>query len=452
MDSRDSIENAAPHAGSIFFILLILLTGLAIPCGAFQKDFKNDFKKVPDALVFMPENTNALLVEKSTQRIFLYSSDKEKIREVYVFPCSTGENDGIKSRAGDKKTPEGVYFFKNEYEDRYLAPIYGKKAFPTDYPNFLDKLAGRDGSAIWLHGTNKKLKPKDSNGCVAMNNSEIMQLSKYISLNSTPMVVVDKIVYTDRKSLDSEKNKICKMLKNWAASFENGDYHDYLQFYDSSYFPDMTWWQRWWKIRQKVKKNGLSFKVLKGQAGIYRSGDVFVTLFDIGLGLSEKHVELGKKEIFIRKTVQGYKIIGDTFQTLSHKPAKAENLVCRAAEKLVFKAEHAKFSFIKMVEEWLKAWSSKDMKKYAQFYSENFYSDKMNKSRWVARKKRLAHKYRQIHVTAKNIKVHKGKNKTVVSFFQVYRATGFSVKGIKRLVLVKKGNLWKIYRESWKRR
>ncbi len=448
----DNMENSVPYAGSIFFMLLVLLTGLVIPCGASQADFKNDFQKIPEALVFMPENTNAILVEKSTQRIFLYSSDKAAIHKVYGLSCSTGENDGIKSRAGDKKTPEGVYFFKNEYEDRYLAPVYGKKAFPTDYPNFLDRLAGRDGSAIWLHGTNKKLKPRDSNGCVAMNNSGILKFSKYISLNSTPMVVVDKIVYTDKKNLDAEKDEIYKMLKNWAISFENGDYHDFLQFYDSNYFPDMTWWQRWWKTREKIEKKGLSFKLLKSQAGIYRSGDVFVTLFDLGLGLSAKHVKLGKKELFIRKTPQGYKIIGDTFQTLSHKPVKAENPVCYAAEKLVFKAEHENFSFKKMVKEWLKAWSSKDMKKYADFYSKYFYSDKMNKSRWVARKKRLAHKYRQIHVTARNLKIHKGKNKTIISFFQVYRATGFSVKGIKRLVLVRKGNLWKIYRESWKRR
>ncbi len=448
----DSMENSVRYTGSILVMLLVLLTVLIIPCGASQAGFKNDLKKIPDALVFIPENTNAILVEKSTQRIFLYTSDEGTIREVYVFSCSTGENDGIKSKAGDKKTPEGIYFFKNEYEDRYLAPVYGKKAFPTDYPNFLDKLAGRDGSAIWLHGTNKKLKPRDSNGCVAMNNSEILKLSKYISLNSTPMVVVNKIAYTDRKSLDSEKNEIYKMLKNWAISFESGDYHDYLKFYDSNYFPDMTWWQKWWRTREKFKKKGIFLKLLEGQAGIYRSGDVFVTLFDLGLGLSEKHVNLGKKEIFIRKTAQGYKIIGDQFQTVFHKPVKAENLVSYAAEHLVSKAEHEKFSFRKMVKEWLKAWSSKDMKKYAQFYSENFYSDKMNKSRWVARKKRLARKYRQIHVTAKNIKIHKGKTKTIVNFFQVYRATGFSVRGIKKLVLVKKGNKWKIYRESWKRK
>ena len=448
----DSMENSVRYTGSILVMLLVLLTVLIIPCGASQAGFKNDLKKIPDALVFIPENTNAILVEKSTQRIFLYTSDEGTIREVYVFSCSTGENDGIKSKAGDKKTPEGIYFFKNEYEDRYLAPVYGKKAFPTDYPNFLDKLAGRDGSAIWLHGTNKKLKPRDSNGCVAMNNSEILKLSKYISLNSTPMVVVNKIAYTDRKSLDSEKNEIYKMLKNWAISFESGDYHDYLKFYNSNYFPDMTWWQKWWRTREKFKKKGIFLKLLEGQAGIYRSGDVFVTLFDLGLGLSEKHVNLGKKEIFIRRTAQGYKIIGDQFQTVFHKPARTENLVCYAAEKLVSKAEHEKFSFAKMVKEWLKAWSSKDMKKYAQFYSENFYSDKMNKSRWVARKKRLARKYRQIHVTAKNIKIHKGKTKTIVNFFQVYRATGFSVRGIKKLVLVKKGNKWKIYRESWKRK
>ncbi len=452
MVSMDSIEKAACYAGSIIVILLVLCIVMIIPCGASQVNQQRKIEKIPRSLVFIPDNSSAVLVEKNSQRIFLYSSDKQKMHEVFDFSCSTGANNGIKSRSGDKKTPEGVYFFKDQYEDRYLAPVYGKKAFPTDYPNFLDKRAGRDGSAIWLHGTNKKLKPRDSNGCVAMNNSEILKLSKYISLNSTPMVVVDKIVYTDRKILDSEKNGILKMLGNWVKSFENGDYHDFLSFYDSSYLPDMRWWRKWWKTREKIKTKGDSFELLKGQSGIYRSGDVFVTLFDLSLGLAAEHMEIGKKEIFIRKTEKGYKIIGDQFKTFSHKLARKKNPLCYAAGRLAAMQDHKIFSFSKMIDAWLKAWSSKDMKKYAEFYSKNFYSDKMNKSRWIARKKRLAHKYRQIHVTADNIKIYKSKKKTIVSFFQVYRATGFTATGIKKLILVKKGNLWKIYRENWKRK
>ncbi len=457
----DSVEKTARYAGSIIIILLALLTIMVIPCNSSEINHQNNSEKIPKALVLIPDRASALLVEKSSQRIFLYSSHNGKIHKVFGFACSTGEKDGVKSRAGDKKTPEGVYFFNNEYEDRYLAPVYGKKAFSTNYPNFLDRLAGRDGSAIWLHGTNKKLKPRDSNGCVAMNNGDILKFAKYIRLNSTPMIVVNKIAYTNETELESEKKDILQLIDNWMSALERGDYHDYLEFYDSNYLPDMTWWTQWWKIRKKIEEKGFHFKLLKGQSGIYRSSEAFVTLFDFGLELSSKRIQLGKREIFIKKNKAGYKIIGDPFLLVSYKTAKNHYPLCYAATMLASSAiapHNKQFSFSKFVKMWLKAWSSKDMDKYAAFYSKKFHSEGMNKQQWIARKKRLANKYKKINIIAKNIRIHKGRKKTIISFLQIYKSKGFgkskgfSAIGIKTLVLVKKGNSWKIYRESWKRR
>ena len=113
------------------------------------------------------ELKSAILVEKKSQTLFLYSAKEGHLLLEFQAACSTGEVFGRKQKSGDRKTPEGIYFLLDEYKDKYLSPIYGKKAFPTDYPNLLDKKAGRNGSAIWIHGTNKKLKPMDSNGCVA---------------------------------------------------------------------------------------------------------------------------------------------------------------------------------------------------------------------------------------------------------------------------------------------
>ncbi len=448
----DNVENTACYAGSIIIVLLAFLVGMVIPCSGSAINYENNFEKIPRSLVFIPDHTSAILVEKSSQKIFLYSSNHGKTQKIFDFSCSTGENDGIKSRAGDKKTPEGVYFFNNEYEDKYLAPVYGKKAFSTNYPNFIDRMKGRDGSAIWLHGTNKKLKPRDSNGCIAMNNTDILKFSGYIALNSTPMVVVEKILYTDKTSIESEKNKILTILDHWINALEKGDYHNYLEFYDSNYFPDMTWWQAWWKIRQKIEKKGKHFRLIRKQTGIYRSGDIFVTLFNLKLGLSSKLMELGKREIFIKKNKEKYKIIGDPFLLVSEKTAKNHNPLCYVARKLVSVNVHKKFPFAEMVKMWIRSWSSKDMDKYASFYSEKFHSNGMNKKQWVARKRRLAHKYKKINIKIKNIKIYRGREKTIVSFFQIYKSTGFSATGIKTLVLVRKGDSWKIYQESWKKK
>ncbi len=109
---------------------------------------------VPSVLLRWPCSGSpyALIVDKSEQKIFVYHHDNIFVPE-RAFHCSTGENDGPKTQKNDKKTPEGIYFFTNAYEKEALAPIYGVRAFPINYPNRIDKKEGKHGYGIWFHGT-----------------------------------------------------------------------------------------------------------------------------------------------------------------------------------------------------------------------------------------------------------------------------------------------------------
>ncbi len=59
---------------------------------------------------------------------------------------------------------------------------------------------------------------------------------------------------------------------------------------------------------------------------------------------------------------------------------------------------------VETVQQWMAAWSSKDMDKYARFYTSDFVCDGMGKTAWVKRKRQLAGKYDYILVTGKNFK------------------------------------------------
>ena len=62
-----------------------------------------------------------------------------------------------------------------------------------DYPNFSDRKFEREGNNIWLHGSDKPIKPRDSSGCIVMNNDDLEVLSQYIPLNRTPIIVAQKL-------------------------------------------------------------------------------------------------------------------------------------------------------------------------------------------------------------------------------------------------------------------
>ena len=401
------------------------------------------------SIIELPENENAILVEKKTQTLFLYSSKSDNLFALFQVPCSTGEQNGGKQKTGDKKTPEGVYFLNEEYEDKYLSPIYGEKAFSMDYPNSIDQRDGKNGSAIWIHGTNKKLEPFDSNGCIALENSNIIKLSEYVHLNSTPVIVVEEINKINRSILIKANQDITFLLDQWIKAIEIGSYGNYLSFYSPGYLPDINWWEQWLEIRKLANKPDSKLRVERDRTGIYYHDHVFVVLFDYIMMFENKKILLGKRKLFLENQNNNYKIIGDNFQSIP-KDFQSLQFPKVAAAKMLVESASKKESVMETINHWLTAWSAKDMDKYESFYAPTFYSDGMNKKKWVQRKAILAKKYDFINVLGKDFKVKLEKNTCEVTFFQEYESDTLLDQGTKKLKLVNKGGLWKIYQETWR--
>ncbi len=428
-----------------FIVLLI--------AGLFLLDFKvfaNTLGKLPESLILLPEKCNAIVVEKSSQQVFLYSNDGQ-ISNDLKFECSTGEAYGDKKRSGDKKTPEGIYFIKDTYEDKDLSPIYGKKAFPIDYPNLVDKLAGKTGNNIWLHGTNKVLKAMDSNGCVAMEDNNILALSKYIAINKTPVIIVDKLSMADQEKLAAKRKMILEWFKGWKDSINHGSYHDYLSFYDDSYLPDISWWKDWYLIRERTKKKVNNFSVILSQKGIYNQGNIYVIIFNMAVKCLKQNIDFGTRKLFVIEKNDGYKVIGDVYQEKKINKNKNPYPLVQAATYLAKNLEQGP-DIIDIIQDWAKAWNDKNMEIYSSYYAKDFYSDGLNKQKWVQRKKDLAKRYDYIKVVIKDLQVNRGKKNILVKFLQDYKSSGFSAIGIKTLIFIHEDKGWKIYHESWKKK
>ncbi|MBW2581464.1 MAG: L,D-transpeptidase family protein, partial [Deltaproteobacteria bacterium] len=95
--------------------------------------------KLPANLLISPHASphHVILVEKSSQRLFIYQFDGD-YELVATYNIATGENPGDKKVSGDKKTPEGIYFFTKAVGEQYLTSTYGVRAFPMNYPNLMD--------------------------------------------------------------------------------------------------------------------------------------------------------------------------------------------------------------------------------------------------------------------------------------------------------------------------
>ena len=108
-----------------------------------------------------------LAINKKQQRLFMFEQRSPLALKDQFF-CSTGAIEGDKLSEGDKRTPEGVYFVQRRLDSGLDYQLYGNLAFPLDYPNPVDRLKGKTGHGIWIHGRGHDLVPRETQGCMAL--------------------------------------------------------------------------------------------------------------------------------------------------------------------------------------------------------------------------------------------------------------------------------------------
>ena len=197
-------------------------------------------QKIPDCLLGfqMGPEQYVLIVEKLSQTLYVYSNYKEN--PVATFKITSGKNGGPKMTEGDMKTPEGLYYFNNTISGDALpkSDDYGEKAFTMNYPNPIDKIENRNGKGIWLHGAfdPKKLSsPFNSRGCVVLDNKDLIEISKYIYLNSTPICIYEKVRYDTIDNMIKKRDQFVNHLREWKSNWESKNIDNYISFYHKSF-------------------------------------------------------------------------------------------------------------------------------------------------------------------------------------------------------------------------
>lgn len=100
------------------------------------------------------------------------------------------------------------------------------------------------------------------------------------------------------------------------------------------------------------------------------------------------------------------------------------------------------------VEDWAKAWSSKDVKAYLSFYDKDFKTPRgMSRARWEAQRTERVGKPGQIEVRIESPETKVDGEIATVRFRQHYNSVGFDSTTTKTLELVKRNGRWKIREE-----
>ena len=300
--------------------MVLILPG---PVPAEQSLFDKPLSIVPDALVDPGEGPDryVVVVEKASQKLFFYQYRSGNLYLVRSFDCTTGENIGDKMVEGDKKTPEGFYIFNKKSLESELASIYGVLAYPMDYPNFWDIHNGKKGGGIWLHGTDRPRVPRDTNGCVALENIDLIELESFIRLYDTPIVIYDEIQEADARDLKALAAKVKDFIEKWRQAWAGKDFDAYESCYAEDFISnDGKDYRGWMDHKKRLLKKYARIKVALDDLRIFRHQGMIVASFNQDYRGGSNFVSIGYKRLFIRENKDGsFKIVAEVWHPLPPK-------------------------------------------------------------------------------------------------------------------------------------
>ena len=193
---------------------------------------------------------HVIVAEKSTHLLYLFKNNNGVPELVKTFLMASGKKAGDKIFQGDHRTPEGIYEFTQflTHEDLIKrhgkqGEIYGVGAFVMNYPNPIDRRNNKTGGGIWLHSTNDETrieKGLDSRGCLVAANKHLIEISKYIELYKTKVLVVHNLNWMNQKTWETRRAKLKEMILNWKNAWESEDLKKYIGSYHPTKFHDST--------------------------------------------------------------------------------------------------------------------------------------------------------------------------------------------------------------------
>jgi murein L,D-transpeptidase YafK len=132
----------------------------------------------------------------------------------------------------------GVYFITERLDTSNLADKYGVAAYPLDYPNAWDRYNQRSGNGIWLHGVDQngsKRPPRDTDGCLALPNDELLLLADTLKPLVTPVIVAREMLWVTPDELENIRFEFRVALERWRQSLEDNDLLTYLSLYSEEF-------------------------------------------------------------------------------------------------------------------------------------------------------------------------------------------------------------------------
>ncbi len=300
-----------------------------LPARSFEEEIKDGSGtlqtklngQIPDAILNISSNPyfsdQVFVVDKMERSLTIWQLFSDGIRPIRHYPTDMGKNQGDKKSLGDHKTPEGIYTFMEKYEGNSLDfSLYGSRAFTLNYPNLFDNLAGKTGSGIWLHAVPDKVPlTRGSRGCVVVRDQVIKELSQFVDLRRTPIIIRDAVQYVPAESQKKKFQDILAKIEDWRKAWESKDVDRYIAYYGDSFKALGMNKNQWRRYKTELNSKYQSIKVKFAEPSIFEQKDQIVVK-TLQAYESERHSDFGEKTIYLNYNGDSISIVGEEWNEI----------------------------------------------------------------------------------------------------------------------------------------
>lgn len=221
-------------------LCLMILLGALLPVGSARAQNSLPSQDLrPAWIIELPQTVaDVFVADAGGATMHRFVNEGQGVRWRKAFYMSIGKNGTRKERDRDKKTPIGTYFITEELDTLPMHARYGTAAFPLDYPNTWDQLHDRTGYGIWLHGVDRRdphRPPLDTDGCLALPNQAIQEISAALQPLNTPIVVAGEMRWVSVTELEQTRRAMHGAIESWRSSIADGDLGEYLSLYSDDF-------------------------------------------------------------------------------------------------------------------------------------------------------------------------------------------------------------------------
>ncbi|MEM7206762.1 MAG: L,D-transpeptidase family protein [Pseudomonadota bacterium] len=218
----------------------------------------------------------ALVFDLENARLFVFENIDGTPRLHGHYYTSIGKAGIGKLLEGDNKTPLGVYRITSHIKDEQLPELYGAGAYPINYPNSWDKLHGRTGYGIWLHGVPRATysrAPLDSEGCMVVSNINLTEIGDKIDLSRTPVILARSIEWTTAKDLSEQSASFSAQFEQWRRDWSSLNVDAYLAHYSGEFYTTKHNFDSWSQHKRLVAQGKSFIDVEADDVDIFRYPD-----------------------------------------------------------------------------------------------------------------------------------------------------------------------------------